>query len=88
MLASDVEARIQAALPDADIDVSGEDCSFTVAIISDTFEGQNLMQRQKSILSLFELELKTGRLHALTIKAWTPAQFAERQHTHLVQLEC
>ena len=85
---SEVEAIIQQALPDADIDVSGEECSFTLAIISESFEGQNLMQRQKSVLALFQTQLKTGRLHALTIKAYTPAQFAELQNTHLVQLEC
>jgi acid stress-induced BolA-like protein IbaG/YrbA len=59
-----------------------------VTIISESFEGQNLMQRQKGILALFDLALKSGRLHALTIKAYTPAQFAEKQNTHLVQLEC
>lgn len=88
MLTSEVEAIIQAALPEAEIDVSGEECSFTVAIISETFEGQNLMQRQKGILALFEQQLKSGQLHALTIKAYTPAQFAEQQNTYLVQLEC
>ncbi|GGC00525.1 hypothetical protein GCM10011352_28340 [Marinobacterium zhoushanense] len=88
MLTSDVEAIVQSALPDAQIDVSGEECSFTLAIISDTFEGQNLMQRQKGILTLFEQQLKSGQLHALTIKAYTPAQFAELQDTYLVQLEC
>jgi len=88
MLSSDVEAIVQAALPDAQIDVSGEECSFTLAIISETFEGQNLMQRQKKILALFEQQLKSGALHALTIKAYTPAQFAELQDTYLVQLEC
>ncbi|SEG26723.1 BolA family protein [Marinobacterium lutimaris] len=88
METSEIEAIIQQALPDAEIDVSGEECSFTLAIISDTFEGQNLMQRQKLVLALFQTQLKTGRLHALTIKAYTPAQFAELQNTHLVQLEC
>lgn len=88
METSEIEAIIQQALPDAEIDVSGEECSFTLAIISESFEGQNLMQRQKSILALFQTQLKTGRLHALTIKAYTPAQFAELQNTHLVQLEC
>ncbi|MBV1788517.1 BolA/IbaG family iron-sulfur metabolism protein [Marinobacterium sp. D7] len=88
MLSSEVEAIVQAALPDAQIDVSGEECSFTLAIISETFEGQSLMQRQKGILALFEQQLKSGQLHALTIKAYTPAQFAELQDTYLVQLEC
>lgn len=88
MQAQEIEARIQQALPDADMEVSGEDCSFTLAIISADFEGLNLMQRQQKILSLFEAELKSGQLHALTIKAWTPEQYAARQQTHLVQLEC
>ncbi|KEA62569.1 YrbA protein [Marinobacterium lacunae] len=87
MQTCEVETIIQAAMPEADIDVSGEECNFTVAIISERFEGQNLMQRQKGVLALFEEPLKTGRLHALTIKAFTPAQYAEMQNTFLVQLE-
>lgn len=87
MNAREIESRILGAFPDADMDIAGEECSFTLSIISTAFEGQNLMQRQKRVLALFEAELKKGQLHALTIKAWTPAQFAARQNTHLVQLE-
>ncbi len=83
----EIEAIVLAALPDAQVDVSGEECSFTLSIISPSFEGQNLMQRQKGVLALFEQELKTGKLHAMTIKAYTPEQFAELQNTYLVQLE-
>ena len=87
MLTSEVEAIVQAAMPEAQIDVSGEECSFTLSIISAGFEGQNLMQRQKGVLALFEQQLKSGQLHALTIKAYTPEQFAALQNTYLVQLE-
>lgn len=88
MQPDELEARILESFPDADLDVTGESCDFTVAIISASFENLSLMQRQQQVLALFEQELKSGQLHALSIKAWTPAQFAARQNTHLVQLEC
>ena len=34
------------------------------------------LQRQKSVLDLFKDELKTGKLHALSIKARTSAEQA------------
>ena len=77
--------RIAELYPSAVIDVAGEDCSFEVYIVSDNFEGMNTLQRQKPILALFQSELTTGKLHALSIKAKTQQELSA--NTGFVQIQ-
>ena len=80
-------SRVQTLYPDAAIDINGEDCSFEVFIISQGLEGKNMLQRQQSILSLFNEELTSGKLHALSIIARTPDEHAAQNSAGLVQLK-
>lgn len=66
--------RIRSLYVDAEIAVTGEGCSFEVSVTTPAFSGMNSLQRQRSILSLFKEELASNELHALTIKAKTPAE--------------
>jgi BolA protein len=65
---------VRVEYPEAAIDIAGADCNFELHIVSEGFAGQGLLQRQKSVLALFKDELKSGALHALTIKANTPQE--------------
>jgi BolA protein len=67
----DIITRIKTLYPDAAVDINGEDCNFEVYVISDSLRGKSTLQRQLSILDLFRDELKSGQLHALSIKART-----------------
>ncbi|MGI1670200.1 MAG: BolA/IbaG family iron-sulfur metabolism protein [Neptuniibacter sp.] len=82
-----IEERLLGEFPGAELDISGEDCNFSVSIISEAFEGKSLLDRQKRVLKLFEAELKSGILHALSVKAFTMEQYLAKQNTHLVQLD-
>jgi len=66
--------RIQNLYADAEIVVTGEGCSFEVSITTPAFSDMNSLQRQRSILSLFKEEIASNELHALTVKAKTPAE--------------
>ena len=70
----EIITRVRAEHPDAVIDIAGADCNFEIHIVSEGFAGQGLLQRQKGVLGLFKDELKSGVLHALTIKAKTPQE--------------
>lgn len=76
MQEEEIVQRIKTLYPDAGVDLVGADCSFELYVISETFAGMNTLQRQRSILDLFRDELTSGRLHALSIKARTPAEQA------------
>jgi len=69
-----VKEKILGELADAQITVDGEDCSFNVTVVSEGFQGQLPVARQKRILGLFKEQLATGELHALSVKAMTPAE--------------
>ena len=77
--------RVRTLYPDAVIDVAGENCSFELYLIDETFAGMNTLQRQKPILALFKDEIATGKLHALSVKAKTPTE--QQGQGGLVQLQ-
>lgn len=77
---------ITAAFGDADISLDGEDCSFQITVISDAFAKQTAVKRQQSILALFNDALRSGELHALTIKAYTPQEHASFTPPGLTQI--
>ena len=53
------------------LSVEGSDSKYTVSIISNVFEGKSTIQRHKMIYALLDGYIKTGEIHALTIKALT-----------------
>jgi acid stress-induced BolA-like protein IbaG/YrbA len=73
----DLISRIQGIYPDADISVAGENCSFEVNITTTAFAEMKSLQRQRSILTLFNDEIASGELHALTVKAKTPEELQQ-----------
>ena len=53
------------------ISVSGSEAKYTVEIASDMFLGKNTVDRHKIIYALLDEYIKSGEIHALTIKAYT-----------------
>ena len=51
--------------------VEGSESKFEVQIVSDVFDGKSIIQRHKIIYSLLNDYIKTGEIHALSIKAMT-----------------
>jgi len=76
MTGDEIVQRVRSLYPDAVVEATGADCSFEISVISDTFDGCNTLQRQKPILALFKEDIRSGTLHALTIKARTPSEQA------------
>ena len=54
-----------------DLAVEGSESKYTVSIISDEFIGKSIIQRHKMIYAVLDQYIKTGEIHALTIKAMT-----------------
>lgn len=53
------------------LSVDGSESKYTVSIISNEFDGKTTIQRHKMIYALLDEYIKTGEIHALTIKAKT-----------------
>lgn len=55
-------------------DLTGTSDHIQVLVVSTKFDGQSRIQRQRMVMDVFGPELKTGEVHALTIRAITPAE--------------
>jgi BolA protein len=55
----------------------GAESHFKVLLVSEAFDGQNLVARHRRINALLADEL-AGGLHALAIHAWTPDEWFSR----------
>ena len=67
--------RLQAAYPDAsgpdDIlvtDLTGTADHWQVSVNSGSFKGLSRIEQHQHVMKVFDAELKTGEVHALTIK--------------------
>lgn len=81
----EIISRIKGLYPEALIDVAGEECSFELYVIDESFAGQGTLQRQRPILALFKDEIASGKLHALSVKAKTPGE--QQGSAGLVQIQ-
>lgn len=77
---------IQEAVPGAEVLIEGADCNFTAVVLSEQFEGLSPVKRQQRILAGFSDLLSTGQLHALSVKAHTPAEWSALQQQSLAQI--
>ncbi len=76
MTPDQMKARLNTAYPDGTIevvDLTGTQDHWQVAITSAAFKGLSRIQQQRHVMAVFEAELKTGEVHALTIKTQVKA---------------
>ena len=78
---------VRQAVPDADILLEGADCNFTATVISSRFEGVRPVTRQQILLEPFTAVLQSGDLHALSLKAFTPAEWERHQQSALTSIQ-
>ena len=56
---------------DASITVEGAESKYTVKVVSEIFKGKTIIERHKIIYSALDSYIKSGEIHALTIKSLT-----------------
>jgi len=75
MLASDLEAMIRAALPQARIRVEGDDgVHFSAEVIDESFRGMNRVQQQRAVYAALKgkMDGPDGAVHALALTTKAP----------------
>lgn len=68
-------------LPDAEItvqDLTGTQDHFQAIVIWAGFQGKSLIEQHQMVNRILADALEDGRIHALTIKTFTPACFKEK----------
>lgn len=76
---SEVEAMIITQYPEAAIYIEGEGCNLTISVISEQFVGQTMLKQHQGVMATLNDALASGRLHAVTLKTYTPDQWQALQ---------
>ena len=71
-----VAALIRAGVPGAQVQVTGDGSHFEAVVVSDAFTGKSPIQRQRLVMDSVRREIESGELHALSIRTFTPEQWA------------
>ena len=69
-----IRTLIEAALPGSHVTVSGDGRHFEALVVSEVFAGKTLIQRHRMVLDAVHDRIASEELHAISIKAKTPAE--------------
>ena len=78
MTPDDVKKLIEDGIPGSQAIISGEGCNLEATVISDQFEGKTMLAEQKMVYAVVDNLIKSGELHALGIKAFTPQEWEQK----------
>jgi len=71
-----IKTCIEAEIQFSQLDVQGEGGKYEIYIVSELFEGMNRVKKQQAVYAPIKSLLADGSVHAVTIKALTPAEAA------------
>lgn len=75
----DVQKMIAAGLPDCEVKVEGDGSHFEAIVIGEMFDGMSMVKKQQAVYKTLGDKITSGELHALTIKTFTPDEYAKAQ---------
>jgi acid stress-induced BolA-like protein IbaG/YrbA len=76
MQPEEIKKMIAEYLPDAQIDVRGDDnVHFEATVISAQFSGKTRVQQQQAVYAALREVMASGQLHALSLKTYTPDEW-------------
>ena len=59
--------------------MTGDGSHFEAVVVSEAFAGMSPIQKQRLVMAAVRQQIDSGELHALSIKTFTPQQWAERE---------
>jgi acid stress-induced BolA-like protein IbaG/YrbA len=77
--AQQLEHLITTGLPCTHIDLEGDGRHWFATIVSSAFEGMRSIKRHQSVYAILGSRLDTDEVHALSMRTFTPAEWAARQ---------
>ena len=73
-MVDDIEARLREELDVAEVAVDGAGNRFEIDVVSEDFAGLSRVKRQQLVYAAINDLIASGAIHAVTIKAATPAE--------------
>jgi acid stress-induced BolA-like protein IbaG/YrbA len=74
-----VKQLIEAGLPGAQVEVSGDGSHFEAIIVYDGFADKSTIKQHQMVYKTLGDSFQTNEIHALTLKTYTPTQWQTAQ---------
>ena len=81
ILSTDIQKRIEQSLQGAKVtvtDLTGTSDHFQVTVVCPAFEGKSMLNQHRIVKALFDKDIASGVLHALSLKTFTPTEWAKK----------
>jgi acid stress-induced BolA-like protein IbaG/YrbA len=82
MTADELQSLIRAGLPCEHLVVAGDGRHWEAVVVSTEFEGKRLIQRHQRVYATLGERMHTDEVHALSMKTFTPAEWATASKDH------
>ena len=79
MIADDLKARVAQAIVPSEVTAHGDASRMEVVVVSPAFEGVSRVKKQQLVYAAIAELIRDGSLHAVTIRAYTPAERPEAE---------
>jgi len=70
---------VEKAIPDSKADITGDGSKFDAHVVSSAFAEKTKINRHKMVYAVLNEHIASGAIHALTIKAFTPEEWAAEE---------
>jgi len=77
--AREIEQLVQQVIPDARVLVEGAGCDLLIIVVSEQFTDLALVKKQQLVMATLKEPLASGKLHAVSVKAYTPDEWLDKQ---------
>ncbi len=79
LTAGEVAQLVRQGLSDASVMVDGEGCDLVITVVSPQFGDLSSVKKQQLVMATLTKPLSSGKLHAVSVKAYTPDEWQQQQ---------
>ena len=67
---------VEQSIAESQAEITGDGSKFEARVISDAFDGLSTLKRHKMVYAVLDEHIKSGAIHALSIKAFTKSEWS------------
>lgn len=79
MLDTQIKQLLVETLPDAQVEVQANGNSFMLRVVSQSFDDLKALKRQQLVYSCLNDLIKSGEMHAVSMRLFTPQEWEKQQ---------
>lgn len=84
----EVAIIVKQGLVDAEVIIEGEGCDLLITVISSKFGDLSMVKKQQLVLATLKEPLASGKLHAVSVKVFSPEEWQDKQKANgLLQIQ-